>query len=339
MLAVVEGLGFDASQKAQADAITREAVMTSEIEGVSLDPDQVRSSVATRLGLPNARLPTPDRGVEGLVQVLFDASRGHMNSLDAERLFGWHAALFPTGYSDLKPITVGNWRQPYIPMKVVSGAIGKERVHFEAPPGQRVPDEMNKFFSWWDKSLGTMDSLLRAGVAHLYFVTIHPFEDGNGRIARALTDMAMAQDEKLEIRCYSLSAQIRQEQADYYRILETTQKGDLDITCWLAWFLDCFSRAMASSEKAIEKALMAQQFNNKIAGLGLNQRQHKVLKKLLEAEPEGFVGGLSNKNYRSFTKASSATATRDLAQLVKLGLLEQTGKARSVRYSLITPSA
>ncbi|MDY7002302.1 MAG: DUF4172 domain-containing protein, partial [Thermodesulfobacteriota bacterium] len=237
LLALAHGLGLEAGQRVRAEAMTREAVTTAEIEEVSLDFEAVRSSVARRLGLPDAGLSPLDREIEGLVDILFDASEGHGSELTAKRLFGWQAALFPTGYSGMRKIRVGGWRPEDAPMRVLSGPIGKERVHFVAPGGDLVPKEMEGFFSWWRTSQGAMDGLVRAGVAHLYFVSIHPFEDGNGRLARALTDMAMAQDEKSQARFYSLSVQMRKERKAYYQALETAQKGSCGITDWLLWFL------------------------------------------------------------------------------------------------------
>lgn len=335
LLGVVKALGVEATLRAQADALVQEAVTTSEIEDVRLAPDAVRSSVARRLGLPDAGLPEPDRAIEGLVDVLLDASRNFDAPLDAQRLFGWHAALFPTGYSGLKKIAVGQWRPVDVPMRVVSGPVAKERIHFVAPAGNQVPHEMEKFFKWWNETAADLDGLLRAGLAHLFFVTIHPFEDGNGRIARALTDLAMSQDEQSDTRCYSLSAQLRAERQDYYGALEAAQRGRLDVTAWLEWFLGAFARALEGAELAVDKALAVRDFWQRLSGKEVNARQHKVLSKLLEAEPSGFEGGLSNKNYRAMTKTSQATATRDLAQLVEWGVLRRRGEGRSVRYEVV----
>ena len=334
LLARVEALGLEAGRKARAEVMSVEAVKTAEIEGVSLDADSVRSSVARRLGLPDAGLAIRDRTAEGLVDVLFDAAENHAGALTSKRLFGWHAALFPTGYSGMRKIRVGKWRDPGTPMQVLSGPIGKERVHFEAPPGDAVPGEMDRFLRWWKASQGGMDGLLRAGVAHFYFITIHPFEDGNGRLARALTDMAMAQDEQASLRSYSLSAQIRKERDVYYAVLEKAQKGGCDVTAWLAWFLGCFERALDVAKEAIDQAGRVARFWQGLQGAGINPRQRKALNKLLEAEPEGFAGGLSNGKYRAMTGASQATAARDLAELVGLGVLEKTGAGRGVRYAL-----
>jgi len=334
LLATARNLGLEAGRNAQADVMTREAVTTAEIEGVTLDPTSVRSSVARRLGLPDAGLAAPDRTIEGLVDILFDAAENHNAPPTPERLFGWHAALFPTGYSGLKRIAVAQWRDKDTPMRVLSGPIGKETIHFEAPPGDSVPEEMNRFLSWWKNSHGEIDGLLRAGIAHFYFVTIHPFEDGNGRLARALTDMAMAQDEQSSLRCYSLSAQMRNDRQAYYKALETAQKGSKDITEWLLWFLDCFSRAVDGSEAVFEKTSQVAKFWQRFEDVTFSARQRKVLQKMLDAGPGGFEGGLSNKKYRGMTKVSQVTAARDLAELVELGALVKTGGGRSVRYEL-----
>lgn len=339
LLGIVKALGVEAALRAQADALVQEAVTTSEIENVRLAPDAVRSSVARRLGLPNAGLQEPDRAIEGLVDVLLDASRNFTAPLDEERLFGWHAALFPAGYSGLKKIEVGRWRPVGEPMRVVSGPISKERIHFVAPSGDQVPHEMEQFFRWWKTSAENLDGLLRAGLAHLFFVTIHPFQDGNGRIARALTDLAMSQDEKSDTRCYSLSAQLRNERLDYYGALEAAQRGSTDVTAWLEWFMGAFTWALKGSEQVVEKAFRVRDFWQWLSGKEINARQHKVLSKLLEAEPHGFEGGLSNKNYRALTKASQATATRDLTQLVEWGALKRSGEGRSVRYEIVAGKA
>jgi Fic family protein len=334
LLAMAEGLGLEAGRRAQAEAMTKEAVTTAEIEGVCLDPEAVRSSVGRRLGLPEAGLSPQDRTVEGLVDILFDASEQYASELTTERLFGWHAALFSTGYSGLKKITVAGWRPVDIPMRILSGPVGKEKTHFVAPGGDRVPREMERFISWWKSSRGGMDGLLRAGMAHLYFVSIHPFEDGNGRLARALTDMAMAQDEASPLRFYSLSAQMRKERKAYYAALEQAQKGSCDITAWQLWFLECFSRAIYASDEAIGKARRVGLFWQRLEPVQFNPRQRKVLGKLLEAGPGGFTGGMTNRKYRAMTRASNVTASRDLAQLVACGALRRVGGGRSVRYEL-----
>ena len=251
LLTQMKDLGFDVRQQARAEVLIEEALKTSEIEGERLDPKAVRSSVAQRLGLPTASMVfTRNQQADGVVQILLDATQNFKQALTPERLFGWHAALFPTGYSGLHKIQVASWRDDRNgPMKVVSGPIGREIIHYEAPPAERLANEMNRFFCWWEESRKEMDGILKAGIAHLWFVAVHPFEDGNGRVARALTEMALVQDEDLSTRYYSLSSQIMTEREDYYRILERTNNGDNDITDWLKWFLECMSRAILSSKR------------------------------------------------------------------------------------------
>ena len=245
------GLGLEL----QAEFLTQEGVSTAAIEGELLNRQAVRSSVARRLGLPTAGLPAVDRSVDGLVQMLLDATMGHGEPLTASRLFGWHAALFPTGYSGLFKITVGNWRDSAGPMQVVSGPMGREKVHYQAPPSKLVPAEMARFMAWWSSPPASLDGMLRAGLAHLWFVSIHPFEDGNGRIARSITDMALSQDEGSDQRLYSMSQQIQVERSAYYNILERTQRGRGDATAWLVWFLECLTRSIEHSESQVALAL------------------------------------------------------------------------------------
>ncbi|MBM4353355.1 MAG: Fic family protein [Deltaproteobacteria bacterium] len=336
LLARMESLGLDASARARADALVEESVRTAEIEGERLDRTRLRSSVARRLGLPTAGLPAPTPSEDGLVQVLLDATTGAEAALTVARLKGWQAALFPTGYSGLRPIRVGRWRNRD-PMQVVSGPVGRERVHFEAPPSQRVSAEVRRFLRWWRSRPRYLDGLVRAGVAHLWFVTIHPFEDGNGRIARALTDMALAQDEGARVRPYSVSAQIMAERERYYAALQQCQQGDLDITDWLAWFLGCLERAMVRAELGLATALRNEALWRLPATAELNASQRKVLGKLVEAGPGGFQGGLTTRKYVAMTRTSRATAFRELARLVALGFLRQSGAGRSVRYDLVLP--
>src|SRR3989338_7152590 len=253
ILVRIKALGVPLTNQAQAEILTEEAMKTSAIEGEILKRDSVISSVARHLGLSQAGLPRPDRNVDGLVEILLDATRNYDKPLTVKRLQSWHAALFPIGYSGLHKIRVGKWRTK--PMQIVSGAVGKEKVHYQAPPAEKLDEEMKDFLIWWEKSNGTMEGFLRAAIAHFWFVTIHPFDDGNGRIARALTDMALAQDEKLDMRFYSLSSQIMEERGNYYDILEKTQKGKGDITEWLKWFLEMFTRSIQNSNQLIEKAI------------------------------------------------------------------------------------
>jgi len=335
LLSQMTGLGFKLVREAQAEVLVEEAVKTSAIEGERLDWNSVRSSVARRLGLPAPGLPVPDRAVDGLVEVLLDATTNYSKPLTAARLKGWRAALFPTGYSGLKRIRTGKFRGLQDPMRVVSGAIGHERVHYEAPPGKRVEEEMSRFLSWWADSLGREEGLLRAGLAHFYFVTIHPFEDGNGRIARAVTDMALAQDENLSARFYSPSSQIMAERNEYYLILEKCQKGGEDVTEWLEWFLECYIRAVEGAGKLIRNVLDKATFWHQQETTDLNERQRKVVNRLLDAGREGFEGGMTTRKYASLTKVSRVTAYREITELLKKGIFRQNdAKGRSVSYSL-----
>lgn len=319
----------------QAEVLTQEAFTTAAIEGEMLDRDSVRSSVARRLGLPTAGLPPAERHIDGLVEMLINATRNLDEPLTASRLKGWQAALFPTGYSGLSKIVVGDWRRDKEPMQVVSGPIGKERVHYEAPPADTVAVEVERFLAWFRTSQNETDGLVRAAVAHLWFVTIHPFQDGNGRIARAIADMALAQDENIDFRLYSMSAQIRTEQDDYYDILERTQKGNSDITEWIVWFLDCLSRAIQRSESEIRKVMDKARLWEKLAHLGLNERQRKVVNRLCDAGPGGFEGGMTNRKYRGMTKTTRETAKRDIGDLVTKGILvKRPGGGRSTSYDL-----
>ncbi|MEO7162595.1 MAG: Fic family protein [Bdellovibrionia bacterium] len=332
VIAQAEYIGLET----QARLVVEEAFTTSAIEGEKLDRNTIRSSVARRLGLPTAGLPAEERRVEGLVEMLLDATTSYKEPLTTRRLHGWHAALFPTGYSGMDKIQVGDWRKGSEPMRVVSGRPGREKVHYEAPPSAQISDEMKQFLSWWKAPSPNLDGLIRAGVAHLWFVTIHPFDDGNGRITRAITDMAIAQDEAIGRRLYSLSTQIIQERNVYYEILEKTQKQSCDITEWLKWFLQMYTRAVNRSQDMIQKALRVGQFWQKRSNAELNERQLKVIKRLVETEPVGFEGGLTNRKYVSMTKTSRETAKRDLSDLEAKGLIKRNpGKGRSVSYSLV----
>ena len=259
-----------------------------------------------------------------------------MQPLTAERLFGWHAALFPTGYSGMHKIQVAAWRDDHLgPMQVVSGPLGRETVHYEAPPAGRVEEEIKKLFKWWNHEGSGMDGILRAGVAHLWFVAIHPFDDGNGRIARTMTDMALAQDEKLAGRYYSLSSQIMAERDDYYDVLEHTNKRDGDITRWLKWFLECMARAISSSSSLRSLVMQKTRFWQLYSQTDLNQRHRKALNRLLDEGPGGFAGGLTNRKYAGMNHVSRATAQRELAGLVEKGiLLRNPGAGRSTSYDL-----
>ena len=338
LLGRVKRLGFRLGEEAQADILTEEAIKTAAIEGERLNPQMVRSSVARHLGLRESGLIPATRSVDGLVEMILDATQKHQKTLSADRLKGWHAALFPAGYSGLHKIRVGQWRGKE-PMQVVSGPVGKEKVHFEAPPGEVVDAEMRQFLRWWEESRKNIDGILRAGLAHFYFVVIHPFEDGNGRIDRALTDMALAQDEKLNIRYYSLSSQIMEERNSYYDILEKRSKsGSANVTKWLVWFLECFERAIQRSDKIIGNVLAKADFWQEHAQTELNERQKKVLNRMLDVGPCGFEGGLTTRKYVSMTKTSRATAFREISDMISKRVLHQlSGKGRSVRYDLTWP--
>lgn len=338
LLGRVKRLGFKLGEEAQADVLTEEAIKTAAIEGERLNPQAVRSSVARHLGLTTVGLGPATRSVDGLIEVILDVTQNYDKDLSVRRLKGWHAALFPSGYSGLYKIRVGQWRGKK-PMRVVSGPVGREKVHFEAPPGGAVDTEMRKFFQWWKSSLRATDGLLRAGLAHFYFVTVHPFEDGNGRIARALTDMALAQDEKLKVRYYSLSSQIMEERKSYYDVLEKCSKADsTDVTKWLIWFLECYQRAVQRSDKIIGSVLARADFWQEHAQTGLNERQKKVLNRILEAGQGKFAGGLTTRKYVSIAKTSRATAFREISDMLDKKVLRQlSGKGRSVHYDIVWP--
>ncbi len=334
VLGRIRSLGLGLTQEAQAEVLIEETIKTSAIEGQILDRDSVRSSVAKHLGLAEAGLPSAGRHVDGMVEVLLDATREYDKPLTVKRLKGWQAALFPTGYSGLHKIHVGQWRTG--DMQVISGAIGREKVHFEGPPAERVNEEIKNFLSWLEKSLGETEGFLRAGLAHFWFVTIHPFDDGNGRIARSLTDMALAQDEKLPQRFYSLSSQIMEERNDYYDVLEKSQKGSGDVTVWLEWFLGCLVRSMERSQQLVAKVLAKAEFWQRHSQTSMNDRQRKVINRLLDTGKGEFKGGLTTRKYVSMTKTSRATAFREIAELVEGGVLvkDPASKGRSVRYDL-----
>ncbi len=319
----------------QAEILISDVKETSAIEGEKLDTSSIRSSVARRLGLSIAGLSREQRNIEGLVEMLLDATVNFDRPLSARRLKGWQAGLFPVGYSNIQKITVGKWRKTKEPMQVVSGKIGKEKVHYVAPPSKVVQREMDNFLSWFNKK-NKMDGLIRAAIAHFWFVTIHPFDDGNGRIARAVTDLSLAQDEQMSKRCYSISSQISFDRKGYYKILETSQKSGLDITNWIVWFLKTFIKAIENSEAIIDQAILVGNFWKKHSLIDLNQRQKKVLHKMLECEPSGFIGGITNKKYVAITRVSPASAKRDLVDLEDKGILKRNESGgRSVSYSLV----
>lgn len=327
----MEGLGFQLRTEAVLHTLTEEVLKSSEIEGEKLDRDQVRSSIARRLGIDIGGLTPADRNVEGVVEMMLDATQHYDRPLIAQRLFDWHAALFPTGRSGMSRINVGAWRDDKKgPMQVVSGPIGKERVHYEAPVAVRLRGEMKKFLDWFEKERST-DLVLKAGVAHLWFVTIHPFEDGNGRIARAIADMLLARSERSPQRFYSMSAQIRQERREYYEILEATQRGDLDITGWLEWFLACLERAFDRAETILAAVLSKARFWDRFTGTDFNERQRSMINRLLN----GFEGKLTSSKWAKLEKCSQDTALRDIENLINKGALTRdSAGGRSTSYSL-----
>jgi len=335
LLGRMQDLGFDLRREAQLSTLTEDVVRSSEIEGEKLDSDQVRSSIARRLGMDVGGLVPADRDVEGVVEMMLDATTHYTQPLTADRLFGWHAALFPTGRSGLRKITVGNWRDDSSgPMQVVSGPIGRQKVHYEAPTAARIPGDMDRFLNWFEAP-GNTDPLLIAGLAHLWFVTIHPFDDGNGRIARAIADTALARSERSTQRFYSMSAQIRRERNDYYTTLERTQRGALDVTPWQEWFLSCLHRAIEGSHDTLGAVLEKARFWERFAQQSLNGRQVKVLNRLLD----GFEGKLTTSKYAKLTKSSQDTAYRDILELLERGALRKDpGGGRSTSYSLVTSS-
>ena len=332
----MENLGFSLRAEATLQTLTTEIIKSSEIEGEMLDQDSVRSSIARRLGIDIGALAPVDRSVEGVVEMTLDATQNYSAPLTAARLFGWHAALFPTGYSGMHKIAVARWRDDSRgPMRVVSGPIGRERVHFEAPAAARLDQEMSAFLQWFEAEDGT-DPVLRAGLAHLWFVTIHPFDDGNGRIARAIANMVLARSEKSAQRFYSMSAQIRIERNTYYDKLEKTQETGLDITPWLEWFLGCLDRVFDQTEKNLGSVLRKARFWEIHAHKSFNDRQRLMLNKLLD----GFEGKLSSSKWAKIAKCSQDTALRDILNLIEQGALtKDPGGGRSTSYSLAEADA
>lgn len=327
-------LGTDDQTQAEATLVLQDALNTSLIEGQHPDPQGVRSSIARRLGLPSAGLPVPDKEADGLVAVLLDATSRYQEPLDVERLCGWQAALFPDGRSSLRRIRTGQLRGKQ-PMQIVSGPVGRERIHYEAVPHTRLRTDMQKFLRWFERPPPNLDGLLRAGIAHLWFELIHPFEDGNGRVGRALMDMGLAQDEGHGSRLYSLSAQFMKERTRYYQLLEETGRADLDITEWLAWFLTQIEMACGSAQTTLGNVIGKTRFWMRHAQTPLNERQRKALNRLLDAGPEGFEGGMTTRKYASLGKVSRATAYRELSQLVELGCIVPNDKGgRSMGYEI-----
>ncbi len=333
LLGQMEALGFKLREDAVLATLTDDVLKSSEIEGEVLDRAQVRSSVARRLGMDIGALGVVDRHVDGVVEMMLDATQRSDQRLTEERLFGWHAALFPTGRSGMHRITVGAWRDDRTaPMQVASGPVGRERVHFEAPAAVRLHEEMRRFCDWFNGDTSA-DPVLKSALAHFWFVTIHPFDDGNGRMARAIADMALARSEGSAQRFYSMSAQIRAERGDYYRILEQSQRASLDITPWTEWFLGCLTRAIEGARGALSGVFAKAHYWERLRDVSLNDRQRLVLNRLLD----GFEGKLTTSKWAAMTNSSQDSALRDIQQLVECGvLIRNPAGGRSTGYVLAT---
>lgn len=330
----MEGLGFSLQHEATLLNMTSEIIKSGEIEGEALDHNQVRSSIARRLGMDIAGMVPSDRSVDGVVEVMIDATQNFKTALTKERLFDWHAALFPTGRSGMQRIVAGAWRdnKPDSPMQVVSGPLGKEKVHFEAPASERLPHEMEQFLRWFN-TIENIHPVLKAGIAHFWFVTIHPFDDGNGRLTRTITDMQLARADGTNQRFYSMSAQIRQERKAYYDVLEQCQKSGLNITDWLEWFLDCLERSLDAAAQIASIVLKKARYWEWLATKILNERQRTMTNKLLD---EDFFGKLTTSKWAKINKCSADTALRDINDLIEQGVLEKDGSGgRSSGYRLI----
>jgi Fic family protein len=333
LIGKMEGLGFDLRQQASLQVITQDVIKSSAIEAENLDYHEVRSSVARRLGLDIAGLVSSSKSVDGVVEMLIDATHNFQHPLTEERLYGWHAALFPTGYSGLKKIAVAQYRLAETePMQVVSGAIGREKMHYQAPHADKLKTEMNAFLKWFEQS-NSIDMVLKAGIAHLWFISIHPFEDGNGRIARAIADMALARADNMSERFYSMSKQIESEKDDYYFQLEWQQKSTTDVTHWLEWFLSCLERAVDNADEIIGKVLYKAKVWNIVNQNLINDRQRKVINLMLEDDCEGHM---NTSKYAKLAKCSTDTALRDIQELKANGIfLRNPGGGRSTSYRLI----
>jgi len=331
LLGRMEVLGFELQSEASLAVLTSDVVKSSAIEGELFNSDEVRSSIARRLGLAVAGLAKASRDIEGAVEMMFDATQRFDAPLTKERLFAWHASLFPTARSGMQRITVGAWRTAQSgPMQVVSGRYGREKVHFEAPEADRLESEMSRFIDWFNEQ-SAIDPVLKAGIAHFWFVTIHPFEDGNGRIARAIADMALARADGTKNRFYSMSSQIEAQRTDYYRQLEASQRGDVNITRWLTWFLACLDRAIDSADQILGAVQYKARLWQRINRVPVNDRQRLVINRMLN----GFKGFLSTSKYAKLAKCSTDTALRDIEDLLERGILVRNpGRGRSTSYRL-----
>lgn len=331
LIGKMETLGFDLQNEAFLETLTSDILKTNEIEGIVLNKEEVRSSIARRLGIDIGGLSPINRNIEGIVDMMFDATKNFDKPLTKKRLFDWHYALFPMGRSGMYEIIVGNWRDDSTgPMQVVSGPMGKEKIHYQAPPAKVIDNEMTGFLNWFNKEKN-IDLVLKASIAHLWFVTLHPFEDGNGRIARAITDMLLARSDGLPQRFYSMSSQIQKERKSYYNILEKTQKGDLDITEWINWFLNILQKAIINSEETLALVIKKHQFWNAYGTEIKNERQKKILNILLD----GFIGNLTTSKWAKIAKCSQDTALRDIQDLINKGILiKSSSGGRSTKYEL-----
>lgn len=329
LLGQMENLGFQLKAEAMLSTLTLDVLKSTEIEGEILNKDQVRSSIARRLGLDVSGMVDSPRNVDGVVEMMLDATQNYMLPINEDRLFGWHAALFPTGYSGMYKIEVGKYRSG--DMQVVSGAMGKEKVHYEAPKADLVKNNMDQFFAWFNGN-AEIDSVLKAAIAHFWFVTIHPFDDRNGRIARAITDMQLARSDGSSQRFYSMSNQILVERKKYYEVLEKTQRSSRDITEWLYWFLSCLENAIKNSGVILESILVKAKFWERNSQTSLNDRQRLMLNKLLD----GFDGKLTSSKWAKITKTSQDTAIRDIQDLIGKGILQKEAEGgRSTNYELV----
>lgn len=330
IMGMMDGLGFEVRNRTSLDFMTEDVLRSCEIEGELLNPDRVRSSIARHLGIDTEGLPIPDHYTEGVVQVMLDAVRNHADPLTHERLFNWHAALFPTGRSGMYPITVAAYRKGIKPMQVVSGAMGKEKVHYEAPSSEAVPSMMEEFLAWINGDNG-IDPVLKAAIAHLWFVAIHPFDDGNGRLARTITDMLLAKADGMPHRFYSMSAEILRERKSYYEVLESTTAGTMDITLWLEWFLRTLRNAILRSEEMVKIVVQKHLFWQQNSEVPMNERQVKIINMLWD----GFDGKLTTSKWAKITKTSQATALRDITDLIEKGILVASDEGgRSANYLL-----
>ena len=335
LLGRMHHVGIGLRDQESLRVLTEDVLKTSEIEGEKLDPDSVRSSIARRLGIDIGALAPADRHIDGVVDMVLDATQNHQKNLTQERLFAWHAALFPTGHSGLSKILVGTWRDDAQgPMQVVSGPVSRQKVHFEAPPAAFLEPEMLQFLLWFNVDQQD-DPIIKAGLAHLWFVTLHPFDDGNGRIARAIGDMALARSDGSSQRFYSLSAQIGRDRKNYYELLEKTQKGTPDVTQWLSWFLSSLLSAIQVAEAALSTTLVKTNFWQRWSGTPMNERQIKLLNKLLD----GFDGKLTSSKWAIIAKCSPDTALRDITDLLERGaLVKSDSGGRSTSYELQSPA-